>query len=606
MRVPRPLWWLTALAAAAWLSFLGRVPLFDWDEMNFAEIAREMLALGDWTRVHVNYELFWEKPPLFFWLQAAAMKLFGVGAFAARLPNALIGLANLWVLYAIGSRLEDRRLGLYWALAWFGSLLPHFYAKSGLIDPLFNLGMLLGLYGFLLGAWRLEGLPASGEHAPPAPASRALSPATGTRPLAFPRSPAVAFAGGGLAIGAAVLAKGPVGLLLPGLTLAALALRHGWWRARRRPFAFAGGGLLWIGVALAACGAWFAVDWARNGPWFTESFLAYQWRLFRTEDAGHGGFPGYHPVVLLLGCFPASILALAALRRHALIGRRAQAWREALLVLLIVVLVVFGLVQSKIVHYSSLAYYPITFLAATRLHAWHRRADGPGRGTLFALGAVAGLWSLAAVGFVLVSRNPEWVAPLLRQPFAAGQWSLLEPLAWTRALPALVLPVALLGAGFAFRRNATPTGAAFLFLGSALFLQAGLWCWIRPAERLAQGPVVRWWTEIGQQDAYTWSAFRSYAPFFYGRPDPPAGYDPAKAAQRAQADRADGGKHGFHRRRETDRNWLLWGHDVDKPVWIVAKEGSQAAWIEALPEVERIRAEGGYVLLRRLPPALAR
>jgi len=45
---------------------LGHVHLFDWDEINFAESAREMISSGDYMRVQINYSPFWEKPPLFF------------------------------------------------------------------------------------------------------------------------------------------------------------------------------------------------------------------------------------------------------------------------------------------------------------------------------------------------------------------------------------------------------------------------------------------------------------------------------------------------------------------------------------------------------------
>ena len=45
---------------------LGNTHLFDWDEINFAESAREMMASGDYLRVQINFEPFWEKPPLFF------------------------------------------------------------------------------------------------------------------------------------------------------------------------------------------------------------------------------------------------------------------------------------------------------------------------------------------------------------------------------------------------------------------------------------------------------------------------------------------------------------------------------------------------------------
>ena len=57
------------LATSLFIPFLGEVHLFDWDEINFAESAREMIETGDYFSVQINFERFWEKPPFFFWLQ---------------------------------------------------------------------------------------------------------------------------------------------------------------------------------------------------------------------------------------------------------------------------------------------------------------------------------------------------------------------------------------------------------------------------------------------------------------------------------------------------------------------------------------------------------
>ncbi|MCW3122316.1 MAG: glycosyl transferase family 39, partial [Flavipsychrobacter sp.] len=68
--------------------FLGQVHLFDWDEINFAECAREMIVSKDYLRAQIDFMPFWEKPPFFIWMQVLAMKMFGVGEYAARFPNA--------------------------------------------------------------------------------------------------------------------------------------------------------------------------------------------------------------------------------------------------------------------------------------------------------------------------------------------------------------------------------------------------------------------------------------------------------------------------------------------------------------------------------------
>ncbi|HYD21854.1 MAG TPA: hypothetical protein VEB40_10290, partial [Flavipsychrobacter sp.] len=66
---------ILVISAVLFLPFLGNVHLFDWDEINFAECAREMLTTGDYLRPQVDYQPFWEKPPLFIWMQALSMNL---------------------------------------------------------------------------------------------------------------------------------------------------------------------------------------------------------------------------------------------------------------------------------------------------------------------------------------------------------------------------------------------------------------------------------------------------------------------------------------------------------------------------------------------------
>jgi 4-amino-4-deoxy-L-arabinose transferase-like glycosyltransferase len=52
--------------ALLFLPFLGAAHLFDWDEINFAESAREMLVTGNYQQVQINYKPFMEKPPFGF------------------------------------------------------------------------------------------------------------------------------------------------------------------------------------------------------------------------------------------------------------------------------------------------------------------------------------------------------------------------------------------------------------------------------------------------------------------------------------------------------------------------------------------------------------
>src|SRR5690349_6373265 len=125
-------------ASLLFFPFLGQVHLSDWDEINYAECAREMIVSQDCLRMQIDFQPFWEKPPLFIWMQVLSMKLFGVNEYAARFPNALVGVITLVALYYAGRRVAGIRLGTWWVVLYAATWLPHFYFKSGIIDPLFN------------------------------------------------------------------------------------------------------------------------------------------------------------------------------------------------------------------------------------------------------------------------------------------------------------------------------------------------------------------------------------------------------------------------------------------------------------------------------------
>jgi len=130
------------VSSVVFIPLIGNCPLFDWDEINFAECAREMVVTGNYSSVQLNYNPFWEKPPFFIWMQALSMNIFGINEFAARFPNAICGILSLCVIFLIGRKVYSPAFGLTWVLVYAGTLLPHFYFKTGIIDPWFNLFIL--------------------------------------------------------------------------------------------------------------------------------------------------------------------------------------------------------------------------------------------------------------------------------------------------------------------------------------------------------------------------------------------------------------------------------------------------------------------------------
>ena len=109
---PRQRWWLVALTLFTFLFLLGSRSLNEPDEGRYAEIAREMIELGDWIVPHFWYVPHLDKPPLTYCAVAVSMSVFGQNEWAVRLPLALAGISGVWASYLFGCALGGPRVGL--------------------------------------------------------------------------------------------------------------------------------------------------------------------------------------------------------------------------------------------------------------------------------------------------------------------------------------------------------------------------------------------------------------------------------------------------------------------------------------------------------------
>lgn len=542
-----------------YLPFLGGVHLFDWDEINFAEAAREMIVSGDYFHVQIDFLPFWEKPPLFIWMQAAAMKCFGINEFSARFPNAICGVATLLFLFFIGKKLHNHAFGWIWIWTYLGSILPHLYFRSGIIDPWFNLLIFSSLY-FLISFFSKQ------EN-------------SGKVIYFFKKNKSIIL--GGILLGLAVLTKGPAAILIVGLTFFV------YWALERFRWFFSIPQLLLYGFsAILVTALWFGVEWIMNGSWFIKEFTAYQFRLFSTPDAGHGGFPFYHFVVLLLGCFPASVFAIPALRRSPLpLDSATQKWqldfRKWMLVLFWVVLILFSIVQSKIVHYSSLCYFPLTYLASTYLFSFFEKEKQIKRSVINTLLILGILISAIFIALPFVGKNIDMLRPLFsKDPFALG--NLEADILWSYwdIIPGLILLIFVLGAFFifskkGFRRNFSfRKGIVTLFGGSAIFIALSLYFFINRIEGYSQNAAIEFYKSLAGENVYVKNVgFKSYAPLFYTQ------------------------KSANLRKENRSYKWLTEG-EIDRDVFFVTKVSNDGG-LRTFKDIEEVGRKNGFVFFKR-------
>lgn len=541
MKIARPELLIVLVALLLFVPGLGALHLFDWDEINFAEIAREMILTGDYLRPQIDFRPFWEKPPLFMWMQALCMTVFGIGEFAARLPNALCGMVTLLVLFRIGKRLRNEVFGLLWVLAYLGSILPHLYFRSGIIDPWFNLFIFLGLHAFI----------------------RCLKERAHMQAV-----------WSGLFFGLAVLTKGPAAIIIFGLTFVSY-----WVSIRfRRFFRWSDAGLL-TAVALAVTGLWFGMDFLRNGPAFSIAFFERQVALFTEEDAGHGGFFGYHFVVLLFGCFPASLFAIHEMVKPTNGDAAYKDYRRWMIILFWSVLILFSIVNTKIVHYSSLCYFPLTFFAALRLEGlWCGEAKAP-MWLRLSLGAIGSLVALVFIAAPFIGMRIDFLKPLVTDPF--GRANLDADVVWTgvEALAGIWMAVVLFFGHRYFSKGDHKRGLPVVFGGTALFVTITLFFFINNIEGYSQRAAIEFFearakdTANGHPHHVKNHGYRSYAQLFYTRKQPP--HDP----------------------RAYDEEWLFHSA-IDRPVYLVAKVTSEED-VTSIGTFTELYRKNGFIFYRR-------
>jgi 4-amino-4-deoxy-L-arabinose transferase-like glycosyltransferase len=332
---------LIFLALVAYLTFfyqIGNYAFTGADEPRYARISEEMVLRGEYVTPTLEFLPWLEKPPLLFWLQAASYKVFGVSEWSARVPVALVATLALAAVWFLG-QFAGMRVALFSVLILASTVLFWLFARAGSTD--------MPLVGMFTAAM------ACGFRASLSP-SLSWSAATGAL------------------LGLAVLAKGPVALILFG---GVFLLYYVLINRLPVPVRHIGLGLLAFLVTVVP---WFWLVWLENGYAFIATFwINHHVARFVTHIHHHEQPFWYFLVVIFFGFFPWTFFLLSAVQRT---WRSWRAWMKEehnldlfLWLWVLVPLIFFSASQSKLAGYILPAIPPLALLVALE---WDRYIQG--------------------------------------------------------------------------------------------------------------------------------------------------------------------------------------------------------------------------------------
>ena len=356
-RPRRALLAITALIVALiWFGPLDYRKLIKTDEGRYAEIAREMVASGDWLTPRSNDFKYFYKPPLQYWATATAFTVFGVNEWTARLWTAITGFLAILVTFATTRRLWNSEIAWTASAVLAGSLMWVALGHLATLD--------MGLASFV--AIAIAAL---------ACAQRDDASIQSRR-----RWMLVAWASAALA----VMSKGLIGVVLPAGGIGLYLVWSRDWRLIARLEWLSGGALFLLITA-----PWFIAVSMANPEFARFFFIHEHFERFLTKVHGRYEPPWYFIPILLAGLAPWTLALLHAVRAGWRVDQTVRFQPQRLLLAwIIAVLVFFSASSSKLPSYILPIFPAFAVLIALGIRAATARLRTAIWGSLALLGAL--------------------------------------------------------------------------------------------------------------------------------------------------------------------------------------------------------------------------
>ena len=375
--------WLPYAAIALVYALGARLDIMEVDAAQYASISLEMLKSGEFLQVLDRHEDYLDKPPLLFWLSALSMKLFGIGSWQYKLPSILFSFIGIFSTFKLGERLYNAQIGHHAAMI-FGSSFAMIMINNDIkTDTILVSSIVLSI-------WMLVSFIQSGK--------------------------TIFLIGGAFGIAAAMLTKGPIGLVMPGLAIAGhIVLKRDW------KLIFS---LKWL-ILISIVGLLLLpMCIGLHNQYGAEGLKFYFWTQSFGRITGESSWqndttPLYFTHVFLWSFLPWTLLGIAGLVSEFRLFREKLSDPNSELYLIsgiTLVWIALSLSRFKLPHYIFVVYPLIAILAAKYVNGLERHCRWAW--TQLVLSSLACL----VLTFVLIYCFPSggWIVPTLIVMLVAG------------------------------------------------------------------------------------------------------------------------------------------------------------------------------------------
>lgn len=306
------------MAAIILLPFLGCFPLTDPDETVYGLTAKEMLHAGDWLSPQIYGHYWYDKPPLFYWLEMISYSIFGMSDYTSRLPSAFLGIGTILFVYIQGKSMFNRPIAFISALVLLSSIGFMYIAKAAVTDMTLVCTLTVAMISFFQEKYY--------------------------RAYAF--------------CGLALLAKGPIGYGFPALIMLLYILCTRQWSLIKE-MKIPTGILLAFVIGLP----WYIMMYHTHGDIFLETFIGFHniTRFTAPEHPGQNSIFFFIPIVLggLLPWTPALGPALYTC------FKKRDPFKDALIFCIVwaaFIFVFFSLSKTQLVTYITPVFPPLSYI----------------------------------------------------------------------------------------------------------------------------------------------------------------------------------------------------------------------------------------------------